>query len=419
MARSRRWALGLLLMLTGAALPLARAQTPTRSDPFPKIQNGRRFGPFLIDPGFTINNIGYDDNVFLVSDEELRRGGRRPRESDYILSLGPDIALQTRLGRRFALTVKDNLTGEIFLKHASLNHADNDIDVQFDALLGPLLFTTSGTANSVRERPNNDSDSRARRRQNAVAQAVRLFLGPSIDLSAKFKRSRLRYTDDDDAAVGERLDRETKETTGELGWRPNRTLRLFARVRRREDDFANNAIPGIGMRDAIDRRTVFGVEFRPSSVVSGTVNVGRATLDPTNRARIPFDGTVGEVSLTYRMTGATRMTLGSTRDVVFSLFDTNVYYRTDQRALEVDCYIGERWGVQAGASRDKLTYPEFTPSIGAQRRDHIKNLYAGFLLRLTGGLELGLRYGRRSRDSNDPFAVDKQSYVSTTGSFLF
>jgi hypothetical protein len=172
--------------------------------------------------------------------------------------------------------------------------------------------------------------------------------------------------------------------------------------------------------------------LRPTAFLSGRLAFGPARLEPTikNTGRRSFDGTVYDVSLSYRPSGATQITLGALQDAYFATFQRNLYYQTEQRSADLNWYLGSRWGVQAGLSDENLDYPEVSlrtvrdpdGSLRTEqfiRHDDIRGGYVGVLFKLTGGLEVGLRFGKRNRDSNDPTAVDDQSYVTTTGSYNF
>ncbi|MFN7965812.1 MAG: outer membrane beta-barrel protein [Acidobacteriota bacterium] len=419
-----------------ASVGVAAAQTPTRVEPFPILRDARRVGPFLLDPGFTIYNFGFDDNIFLVP-KEARAVGLDEATTDFVVRMGPDLQGQIRFGQRFALTFRDTLSGELFAKTSELNHWDNSFDGTFDAALGPVLLTTYASWATVKERPNSDVDARPRRSETVAGQGARFFLSPQVDLFGKVTRRRLRYSDQNDASISVRLDRDSDEFTGEVGWRANRGIRFFARRIERDDDFVLNGNP-----DSQDRRTLLGAELRPNAFLSGSLAVGKARLEPQDakeKART-FDGTVFDANLVYRPTGSARVTFGARSDAYFSTYQDNLYYETKNRSVAVDWFLGSRWGVQAGWSKEGLSYPETSCLVVAigegggtcdgatsavltwergLRRDDITTVYGGVLFRMTGGFEIGLRLGKRTRDSNDLLAIDDQTFVTTAGSYTF
>ncbi|MEN6524881.1 MAG: outer membrane beta-barrel protein [Candidatus Polarisedimenticolia bacterium] len=416
-------------MLAGAAMlaavGAAGAQTPTRDAPFPELLGTRRWGPFLVVPRFTLDNIGYDDNVFLYSQADPR-----PKETDYILRMGPEVRAQMPIGHRLALTIHDKLAGEVFARHSSLNHADNNFDGQFDALIGPALFTVGGTWNSYRWRPSSEIVERVRENDVRVWQTARLFLSPRTDVSFTASTTRYRYNSElpyyllvgdewTQATIDEALDRDQKDRTAEVGWRIRPRTRLFAQYLDRDSDFRH--MVGGESRNATERRRALGVEFSASSKLSGRLLAGTSKLEPKDASLglRPFDGTVVSSELRYRPNGWTRFTATAERAPVFSVFERNLYYVDTYRGVGVDMYLGAFWGVQGGYSLRDSKYPEVSPTIHAPRDDRTKDSYVGALFRLKNGFEIGLRVGRRKRDSNLPTAVDDQRYVTTSGTYAF
>jgi len=405
-------ALGVILL---ALVGPTAAQTPTRNEPFPLILEGRRWGPFLVEPSFAIDNIGYDSNVFLTPPGV-------PARSDYVVRLGPELHAQLRLGHRMALTLRDRLQGELFVSTPRLNHADNEFEGQFDTLLGPVLLTAEGQWSTLRFRPNSAEDARSRQDRRNVRFSARLFLGARTDFVVSTERQRLRYSDPDPGGelIAERLDRNERVDELEIGWRLSSGTRLFGRLRSIDHDFV---IDTEG-RDARERRSVVGIALRPSSRLDGELRVGRVDLESRTGRFHSFSGAISSLSTTYRPTGRSRFRLSGKRDVVFSTFFGNLYFEEEKIELAAETYLGRLFGVQAGLSRSRLDFPETTAQrfenpADTRRLDRISNSYAGILLRLGRETSISVRYGRRVRDSNVVGLDDVQNYVSTSTSFSF
>lgn len=427
--RSLLGGLAAVTMLAACFAPPAAAQTPTREKPFPELRDARRWGPFLVDPGFVVDNLGYDDNVYLASD-----ASGRPKETDFVLRAGPNVEAQLAIGRRMRLTIHDRLRGEVFLKHSDLNHADNELEAQYDLLLGPVLLTTEGTWVTVRQRPWAELIERIRETRVGARQSARLFIGPFTDVVLRAGRTTHRYNDPgfdyfiDPSGSGEpigvsvstALNRRQTDVSAEVGWRPRARTRVFLRVTERTSRFDS---PELG-RDTRDLRRQVGIEFHPDSRLSGRLILGRSKLENRDRtfSYAPYEGSIGEALVAYRPTGSTRITLRGERQLYFSLVGRNLYYVDTFRGASIDSYLGSNWGVQAGVSRRDADYPEagtFGPLLGIKRHDETNDVYVGVLFRMRGGFEIGFRAGRRERDSNDPSVVDEQRYFTTTGSYAF
>ncbi len=434
--------MSLLRRLTGPCLfvlmcsAAAFAQTPTRDNPFPELLDARRWGPFMVEPRFKIDNIGYDNNVFLTSSNATDfNGDPIRREGAWVLRGGPEITAQASIGRRMMLTLHDKLGGEVFSRFSQLNHADNAFDVQFDVLLGPALLTSEAGFSTIRWRPNrgpnSDFTTSVRQNDSNLKQTVRLFAGPFTDVVASVARSRYTYRSDGlyasglegvgDVSLDTLLDRDQTEITGEVGWRMRPRTRLFGRYVQRASRF-NSTIANYD-RDADQNSRLVGIEFSTSSRISGRLIAGKTKLDTKDARFTSYDGSVAQTQLVYRPSGTSRITATWERQPYFSTFDRNLYYIDTWKALAVDVYLGAFWGLQAGYSVRDGEYPEpssgvFMPE-GLFRSDRTKDYYAGVLLRTRRGIEVGLRFGHRRRDSNYFLAVDDLKYFSTTGSYAF
>ncbi len=437
MSLLRRLAGPCLFVLMCAAPALA--QTPTRENPFPELQEARRWGPFMVVPRFKIDNIGYDNNVFLTSSNAVDFDGNPiKREGAWVLRAGPEITAQTAFGRRMMLTLHDRLGGEVFSRFSQLNHADNTFDAQFDLLLGPVLLTTEGGFGTTRWRPNrgpnNDFTTSVRQNDSNIKETVRVFAGPFTDVVVAASRGRFSYISDGkyasglegagDVTLDTLLDRDQTEITGEVGWHIRPRTRVFGRYVQRASRF--NATIGNYDRDTDQASRLLGVEFSASARISGRLLVGKTKLDTKDARFSSYDGVVAQTQLVYRPTGTSRITVSWERQPYFSTFDRNLYYLDTWKALALDLYIGAFWGVQGGYSVRDGDYPEPASAIygvnlpaGSLRKDRTSDYYMGVLLRTKRAIEIGLRFGRRQRDSNYLAAVDDLKYFSTTGSYAF
>ena len=403
------------------------AQTPTRDKPFPELLDARRWGPVLVDPSWRIQNIGYDGNVFLVPDSV-------PKETDWFIRTGPDLRGQLRFGRHMALTFHDEFIWELYASHSDLNQTSNDFDGQYDLLLGPVLLTTKGRWASTFGRPNNELDQRTRLDRTEIGETARFFIGSRTDLSTTFSVERMRYNDPDYLVsidpggtgdiillpIDNALNRDRKRWSTEWGWRPRGRTRLFAKYAILKDDF----ISDVRGRDVEERRQTLGVEFVPNAFLSGRFEFGKSKLENLDKRFdfTPYNGTVSDTKLVYRPTGSTRVTADYERNVKFSTYENNLYFRETLTGLHLESYLGNNWGFQLGGNIRQLDYPEkntITRPIGEKRSDEITDYFGGILLRLSGGVNFSLRIGRRVRTSNVKFAEDNQTYFSTSSSYRF
>jgi hypothetical protein len=432
------WTVAVAALVLACAVAPTLAQTPTRDQPFPQIREGRRWGPFMAEPSFSIDNIGYDDNIFLVSPEEEQLTGRE-QVGDLVVQGGPEVLLQTRLGPNIALTLRDKLTGELFLENSDLNHADNTFEGQLDVLLGPFLLTSRGRWSTLRQRPNSSIDERARQDRVSLEQTLRLFVGPQTDVAGSVGVNRRRFEDPDFdqlygttvidengelgfelVDIGTAFDRDETWTEVEVGWRPRGRVRYYAIYEVTDYDFVAESSP----RDSRTRRAGLGIEFRPNAFISGRLLYGTATLESTDdRLEVQpeqYDGAFSETQIVYRATALSLFRLRYERDANFTTYERNFYFEEEFAGLDAQWFPGVRWGLLAGVSQRNLDFPEKTVAGGTEERaDEIFNRYLGLAVSLSPDFRIDIRYGKRSRESNLLFANDEQNYISTSTSLQF
>lgn len=403
---------------------------PTREKPFPEFLGARRWGPFLGDIRFSIQNFGYDNNIYLVSSHDPYR---KP-QGDFVLRGGPEISAQALFRKKAALTINDRFAGEIFFRNSNLNHWDNNFDGQFDIALGPTVLSTKAVWNTVRWRPYSELTQRVRQDDISVTQEAWIFVGPFTDMVFRYGRSRYRYNEPGynvtidpgtgevtEVTIDQALNRDTTEKSVEAGWKIRPNTRFFGRVLRKEIDFKYAEIT----RDSEENRILGGFQFMRHAGLSGRLSLGRTELKAKgqNSTFKKFSGMIADASLVLRPSGTSRITATWRRDLYFSTYYSNLYFKETNRGLALDWYLGQSWGIQAGISRRESRYPEpdppGTPKAGQRRWDNTDEFYAGFLLRLKGGFEVGIKGGKRKRDSNIPSVVDDQTYITTTGSYVF
>jgi len=465
--RARAHAAALIALVLATLAPAALAQVPTREEPFPVLISPRRWGPLLVQPQLVLESIGYEGNVYLTAPVEISR--QEPVSSFYARA-GADLTGQMQFGPNVALTFHDRAIGEVYAKSelSALNHLDNEADAQLDVLLGPVLLSAGWEYSSIQDTPTFDAednlpDQQTRIRTNTPKASLRLFLSPLWDVSASAREVRTRYSNPQrnytvlvpengnpdvvlaaPVPVDQALDRDRLAARGEVGWRPRGSIRFFLAYERADLDFNSDQLTGDfsgvafdipAPRDATGRRWLFGINFNPLARLSGTFEIGKATVDPIDpdSGYKPFEGPVGVGTLTWRPSGATRVTFSYERDVTVSIFENNLYFESTARNLDLEYFFGRHWGVQGGFGRDRLFYPEESPQTvrypdgttgqgfdpGVRRQDTIDDVYVGVMTRIVGNFQIGLRYGVRDRTSNDPFAEDRQPYLVTTGSLVY
>ena len=107
--RARTAILALWVALAAAAPPAVLAQSISPLDP-PDTSQYLKWGPLWARPGFAISDLGYDNNVFGITDDAKLPDGTPVRPvGDYFIALSPRIRGLVLFGHRAFLTFDERL----------------------------------------------------------------------------------------------------------------------------------------------------------------------------------------------------------------------------------------------------------------------------------------------------------------------
>ncbi len=166
-----------LFLSVGMALGMARgagAQTyPAPPDP---VENARvRMGPVALRPTLIIRDVGVDSNVFNESGT--------PQE-DFGAIIGGKLDVGLRLNRMVA-TYTSTYEYMYFQKFESERGSNRGSEARVDFLLGRLRPHVFGSVLDSHERPNNEIDARAHRRQTGYGAGFGLLMFAHTSLTGE------------------------------------------------------------------------------------------------------------------------------------------------------------------------------------------------------------------------------------------
>ena len=106
---------------------------------------------------------------------------------------------------------------------------------------------------------------------------------------------------------------------------------------------------GAPERDNDGFRILPGVEFGQHALITGKAQVGYRKLNTIAAGMPDFSGLVAAGELAYALRGATRFTVGVSRDVLFSYSTTEPFYIQTGYTASVTQQVSGPWDVQARA----------------------------------------------------------------------
>ena len=126
------------------------------------------------------------------------------------------------------------------------------------------------------------------------------------------------------------------------------------------------------------------------------IEVGQTRLDFEDPSQADYEGLTGQISVT-RATGRTNTTVAVARDIGFSIFESNNYYKSNAARLGIDYGATRKLTLRTGTAFERDDY-DF-PVSGRLRRDNLSYSYIGFIYTFKR-LRLGADVGWFERDSN-------------------
>jgi hypothetical protein len=344
-----------------------------------------RIGPFELSPNLTIKQIGIDDNVFHETTNPKR---------DYVIGISPELTVFSRMGlTQFAASTITDFTH--YAKYDSERSFTRTLRGRFDLHLSRFRPSIAGAANSSRERPNDEIDTRARRRDTEASARVGYDLSPLAQIYGGVARVGIDYQQGESfrgVDLDRSLDRRLEQVQGgvRLSLTPFTTLVLDATVAR--DRFATAS-----GRDTSSRTAATELIFGNDAIIRGRVKVGFEDFRPEDPTLVPYKGVVTEVALSFRGVWLGRFDGSISRQIHYSYDENEGYYvGTGGQVTYTQRVVGPL-DVQVvyGASLQ-----DYGRRIGLLGRTDDTHMYGGGIgLNRDTGSRFGVNYEYRNRDA--------------------
>lgn len=351
-----------------------RAQDP---DPDHDAEPASRFlfGPVGLTPGLSVSNVGVDSNVFNDAVD--------PR-SDMTATISPVLELRMRL-RAVRLTGSTGVDYVYYRRYASERSTNRHSTAQFEVLGTRFHPYVNGQLLDVKERPDIEIDTRARRREVAFGGGVDVRIAPRTLFAIAASRRRTDYGDAetfDGVNLGEAFDHTTTTSLAGLRFELTPFTTFVTNVQAERDRFTRDPV-----RDSNTLRVAPGFEFAPGVMLSGKASVGYRRFDSLASDQPDFSGTVADVNLVYTLLGSTKFEGQVHRDLGYSFQLEQPIYLSTAAQVRITQRLAGPFDALVWGGRTRLSYR--TPAgadIGAFDREH----------RIGGGLEIRMGTGRLS-----------------------
>lgn len=356
------------------------------------IQNAPwKFGLFRIFPGFRLQNVGYDDNVYF-------QRGTDGAVSDFTGTFSPEVTVHVLFRSFLILSVRENPRYIYFLHEERERRWTNEFSPEFRMLLFNRLGLGGAYSKSSRRwRPTSEFDVRANEYRESSRGSIFFETPRRTSIGVQLEKERITYEDitlpDSPIRLGQALNRDEKRIHGELYYRIFPVSFIFLRGGTTEYSFLN---PASQWRDSRSYQLQAGIRTPQRGKLRGTFSLGYKKLIPQSEEKQGFSGFIMDSQMEY---GIGKMTLRfrASRDSVFSYWTNNIFFIHLLGSAGASFYVSDSirldYQVQQGTNR----YPEpFLLSAGNGWEEIIRkdthNIHTmGFVVRVFENTGLGLQ----------------------------
>jgi hypothetical protein len=325
-------------VVAGAVAP-SRAQDDADAARF-------RFGSVSLSPTISVTNIGWDSNVFNVSEDDNPQG-------DVTATASPAVQAWLRTPR-VRVNGRGRLDMYYFNRVDDLRAVDNDHSGRVELFLNRVMPWVSGNFVRTRHRQNLEIDAIAERRIDAVQVGSLVRMTRKTSAGAYVERSHVHF-------YGESLFRgaDLARELNQAGWveggviqyqaTPLTTVTLNVEHGRNRFAFSSD-------RDSDSVRILPAVEFKPFALISGRAAIGFRELHYRDSSQPDFRGMVAYVDLQYTFRGRTQLAFAAQRELQPSYIDTQLDYVLAEIGGTVRQRFGDGWDALAGVRRYRIAY---------------------------------------------------------------
>ena len=360
-------------------------------------------GPFKLFPTILLSNVGYDSNVYHMS-----------QYADPISDFTATFALRLRaylLYRDWVILSFTEIPEYVFyLEQKNIQGWNNTFSTEAKfCVLHRFVLSGNYLNGNRRYRPSSEFDVPLYEKIIGYGgtffyeTARRTSFGLGTDVS------KIRYEDvtqpDEQIPVSTSLNRQEK----------NLSLNFFYRVRPESNFFISGGYSEYKFeyvesqwRDSISYQVYTGIQFPLLGRLRGTLSVGYKKLIPQLKELYGYSGIVGNTNFDIRL-GRFVFRVLYIRDIPFSYSSENLYFIQSTYGGGISFYLTQYFRIDyninygSGEYTDEILYPvPDGEDEMIKRRDEDINHSAGFVIRIMENTGVGLNVNFWDRTSNLP-----------------
>jgi hypothetical protein len=294
-------------------------------------------------PGLTIDELGYDSNVFDEHDEP---------NGDYVMRTRPDLSVYSalRFARVSAYAGSDLAYYRDYERERSVGHLYR---ARVDLLLSRFQPYFGGGRTRTRTRPNGEIDVRADQQHDELSGGLAFALGPHQTVFLGTTQFSEAYKDglEDGIDLPTTLNHTSHTyTTGvRTDITPITTLTITA-------NFTRDRFESRPLRDSESKVATADLRIGSEAMIGGVVSLSYHDNNAVDPLIERFRGMTGQAVLTYSFLEVGRLTAAFTRGLQYSFDEAEALYLENSLSLSYTHRLFGDVDLQARASRSLFDY---------------------------------------------------------------
>jgi hypothetical protein len=328
--------------------PATSAGSPESID---EVRKGYRIhvGPFYVNPGILLKELGVDTNVFNQAGE---------RKSDFMFTVTPQADVALALARRGLVKAALGTDFVYYAQYDSERSIDPQAIVRAEAYAQRLTLFVEDSYLNTRQRPNYEIDLRSRHLQHDLSGGLAVRFTPKSSVEVARRHGETRF-DGDAFFLGqnlrETLNRDSDTWAFAVRHKHSSLTTVGVRAETQRDRF-----PYSPVRDTDSFRVMPGVEFKPRALISGSAWVGYRSFSPTSSLVPSQTGLVSQLALSYTLLSATTFGVTYDRDFQFGLETGYPYFVDNSVGVFVRRAVGGKFDVIGNVARHRYDYEQLS-----------------------------------------------------------
>lgn len=358
-------------------------------------------GPFRVDPGIALRNIGYDGNVY------YQRQGDEP-VTDYTATFALPLRVHLLWRNYLILSLTETPSYVYYLEESRERRWNNTFSPEFKFLF-MHRFVISGRYERSSRRVRVTSEFDAQVNEFNEGYNGSMFYETARETSFGISASSVERNYEDVGVPGEEirysraLNRKEQNVSGEFYYRILADSFFFLKGEYTDYKFEH---PATQYRNSYSYQASTGIRFPLLGKIRGTLELGYMKLIPRTSGVKGFSGLFGNTNINFRV-GRFSLSMEYGRNCRFSYWTNNIYYIDNSIGGGVSFYLMRFLRLDYSYTFREGNYPELflvrleDGSIGEIKR---KDLYyvqsVGIVFRIIRNIGIGINANFWDRDSN-------------------